>query len=224
MSCNHQKVTAESGLRLPRPAPYPSPRFVVLQVHEHTALLLRPLGIVLLPLPGIHKLLGKAVAVLHIVPTAAPQPVPGQVLGPCCPAAPTRGELTLAASPADGIDHACSAHSIGESSLTAACKTERKGVVREVTLLCPTAPGWEPAARGALLSAWLNKFPFKVCGSYSFSPWPYRTHRWWPRSALPNHRAGGSIQLVHVLMQCRSGGGDLMEGQRVSRNSWTRQD
>lgn len=102
---------------------HPSTRLVVLQVHKHPALLLRSLGEVLLPLLGIHKLLSKPVAVLHIIPTAAPQPVPGKVLGSCCPAAATRGQLTLSARPADGVHHPRSTHGIGEGRLPAPCKT-----------------------------------------------------------------------------------------------------
>lgn len=106
---------------------YPSTRLVVLQVHEHPALLLRSLGKVLLPLPGIHKLLSKAVAILHVVPTATPQPVPGKVFGPCCPATATCGELALSASPADGVHHPRCAYCIGEGGLTAPCKRRQEG-------------------------------------------------------------------------------------------------
>lgn len=105
---------------------YPPTRLIVLQVHEYSALLLRPLGKVLLPLAGIHELLSKAVAIFHIVPAAAPQPVPGKVLGPRCPAAATRGELTLAASSADGVHHACRAHCVGEGRLPAPCKRRQE--------------------------------------------------------------------------------------------------
>lgn len=106
---------------------YPSTRLIVLQVHEHPALLFRSLGKVLLPFPGVHKLLSEAVAIFHVVPTATPQPVPGKVLGPCCPAAATRGELALPASPADGVHHPGCADCVGKGRLTAPCKRMKKG-------------------------------------------------------------------------------------------------
>lgn len=119
---------------------HPSTRLVVLQVHKHPALLLRSLGKVLLPLPGIHKLLSKPVAVLHVVPTAAPQPVPGKVLGPRCPAAATCGQLTLSAGPADGVHHPRGAHSIGEGRLPAPCKTRQDGAKEVSSLVEASSP------------------------------------------------------------------------------------
>lgn len=77
-------------------------------------MLRRPAWVVLLPLPGVHKLAGEPVAIVHVVPAAAPQPVARQVSGPGGTAAAAGGELALAARPADGVDHACCADGVGE--------------------------------------------------------------------------------------------------------------
>lgn len=133
----HQ-TSKERGIKLPhnlcfcpsetgKGQSYPATSLVVLQVHQHARLLLRAPHVVLLPLLGIHKLLGEAVPVLHVIPAAAPQPVSGQVLGPGSPAAATAGELSLAASPADGVHHPGSADGIGESSLSATCRRMQGG-------------------------------------------------------------------------------------------------
>lgn len=93
---------------------YLSPCLVVLQVHQHAGVLGRAARVVLLPLAGVHKLAGKAVAVVHVVAAAAPQPVARKVARPGGTAATAGGELALAACPADGIDHASCADGVGE--------------------------------------------------------------------------------------------------------------
>ena len=70
--------------------------------------------VILLPLPGVHKLPGEPVAVVHVVAAAAPQPVARQVTGSGGTAAAAGGELALAARPADGVDHARRADGVGE--------------------------------------------------------------------------------------------------------------
>lgn len=110
---------------------YPATSLVVLQVHQHASLLLRTSHVVLLPLLGIHELLGKTISVLHIVPAATPQPVSGQVLGPGGPAAATAGELSFTASPADGVHHPGSADGVGESGLSATCERDVRSTINE---------------------------------------------------------------------------------------------
>lgn len=110
---------------------YPATSLVVLQVHQHASLLLRTSHVILLPLFGIHKLLGKTISILHIVPAATPQPVSGQVLGPGSPAAATAGELSFTASPADGVHHPGSTDGIGESSLSATCERDVRSKINE---------------------------------------------------------------------------------------------
>lgn len=87
-------------------APYLSSCFIVLDVHQRPGVLRRTSRVILLPLPGVHKLPGESVAVVHVVAAASPQPVPGQVAGPGGTAAAAGGELALAAGAADGVDHA----------------------------------------------------------------------------------------------------------------------
>lgn len=102
-------------------ATYSSPSLVVVQVHHDAGALVGASLVNSLALPGVNKLLGKAVSVLDVIPTAAPKPVPGQVLGPCCSAAAAGGELALSAGAAHGVDHPGSAHRVGECRLPAAC-------------------------------------------------------------------------------------------------------
>lgn len=104
--------------------PYPATSLVVLQVHQHASLLLWTSHVVLLPLLGIHKLLGKTISILHVIPAAAPEPVSGQVLGPGRPAAATAGELSFPTSPADRIHHSGGTDSVGESSFSAPCERD----------------------------------------------------------------------------------------------------
>lgn len=103
---------------------YSPPSLVVVQVHHDPGTLVGSSLVNSLPLPGINELLGEAVSILDVVPTATPQPVPRQVLGPRSPAAATGGELALPAGAAHGIDHPSRAYRVGERCLPAAC-TER---------------------------------------------------------------------------------------------------
>lgn len=98
----------------------PTACFIVVQVHENTRTLIGALGMDSFPFPCIHELLGKAVAIVDVVPTAAPQPVPRQVLGACSAAAATGGQLALAACTAHGIHHPSCAHRVCEGCLSAA--------------------------------------------------------------------------------------------------------
>jgi len=93
---------------------YLSPCFIVLQVHQRPGVLSGAPRVVLLSLPGVHKLPGKAVAVMHIVAAASPQPIARQVAGSSRPAAAAGGELALAARPADGVDHSGCADGVSE--------------------------------------------------------------------------------------------------------------
>lgn len=93
---------------------YLSSCFIVLDVHQRSGVLRGTPWVILLPLPGVHKLPGESVAVVHVVAAAAPQPVPGQVAGSGGTAAATGGELALAARAADGVDHAGRADGISE--------------------------------------------------------------------------------------------------------------
>lgn len=115
-------LTTSESHQLGKRSAYPAPSLVVLQVHQHASLLLGTSHVVLLPLLGIHKLLGKTVPILHVIPAAAPQPVSGQVLGPGRAAAAAAGQLSFAAGTADGVHHPGSTDSIGESGLSATCK------------------------------------------------------------------------------------------------------
>lgn len=101
---------------------HPTACFIVVQVHENTRTLVGALGMDSFPFPCIHELLGKAVAIVDVVPTAAPQPVPRQVLGACSAAAATGGQLALAACTAHGIHHPSCAHRVCEGCLSAACR------------------------------------------------------------------------------------------------------
>lgn len=94
--------------------PYLSPCFIILQVHQYSGLLRWPTWVILLSLSGIHKLPGEPVAVMHVVAAAAPQPVPRQITGPSGTAAATGGELSLAARPADGVDHTGCTNGVSE--------------------------------------------------------------------------------------------------------------
>lgn len=102
-------------------ATHPAAGLVVVQVHEDARALVGALGMDALPLAGVHELLGEAVAVVDVVTAAAPQPVPGQVLGARGTAAAAGGQLALSARAAHGIDHPRGAHSVRESRLAAAC-------------------------------------------------------------------------------------------------------
>lgn len=101
---------------------YPAARLVVVQVHLLPPTLGRALGEALLALAGVHKLPGEPVAVVEVVPTAAPQPVTRQVFRSGGPAAAAAGELTLPASPAHCIHHPSCTDGVGESRLPAACR------------------------------------------------------------------------------------------------------
>ena len=92
-----------------------------MQVHQQSGALGGALGVALLPLARVHKLLGEAVAVVEVVAAAAPQPVPGKVLGPRRPAAAAARQLPLPAGPADRIDHARRTDGVGERRLAAPC-------------------------------------------------------------------------------------------------------
>lgn len=94
--------------------PYLSPCFIILQVHQCSGVLGWTTWIILLPLPGIHELPGEAVAVVHVVAAAAPQPVAWQVTGSSRSAAAAGGEFALATCSADGVDHAGRADGVGE--------------------------------------------------------------------------------------------------------------
>lgn len=111
-------------------ATYSSPGLVVVQVHHDAGAFVGASLVNSLALPGVDELLGEAVAVLDVIPAAAPKPVPGQVLGPCRSAAAARGELTLPAGTAHGVDHPGRAHGVGERRLPAAC-AEREAVLGE---------------------------------------------------------------------------------------------
>lgn len=99
---------------------YLSPSFIVLQVHQRPGVLSGAAGVVLLSLPGVDELAGEAVAVVHVVAAAAPQPVARQVAGASGAAAAAGGELTFAARPADGVDHAGRADGVGEGGFSGA--------------------------------------------------------------------------------------------------------
>lgn len=92
-----------------------------MQVHEDARALVRALGVDALPLARVHELLGEAVAVVDVVPAAAPQPVPRQVLGARGAAAAAGGQLALAARAAHGVHHPRGAHRVREGRLAAAC-------------------------------------------------------------------------------------------------------
>lgn len=100
--------------------PYLSPCFIIVQVHQRSCMLTRPAWVILLPLPGVHKLPGESVAVVHVVAAATPQPVARQVAGSNGAAAATGGKLALAARPADGVDHAGGTDGVGERCLSGA--------------------------------------------------------------------------------------------------------
>lgn len=102
-------------------ATYSSPSLVVMQVHHDAGALVGASLVNSLTLPGINELLGEAVSIFDVIPASAPKPVPGQVLGPCSSAAATRGELTLAAGTAHGVDHPSCAYRVGERGLSAPC-------------------------------------------------------------------------------------------------------
>lgn len=98
----------------------PAASLIVVQVHEDASALVGALGVDPLPLPRVHELLGKAVAVVDVVAAAAPQPVPRQVLGARCAAAAAGGQLALAARAAHGVDHPRGTHRVREGRLAAA--------------------------------------------------------------------------------------------------------
>lgn len=98
---------------------------VVVQVHHDAGALVGASLVNPLALPGIHELLGEAISVLDVVPAAAPQPVPGQVLGAGGAAAAAGGQLALPARAADGVHHAGRAHRVGERRLSAAWERGR---------------------------------------------------------------------------------------------------
>ena len=158
----HPPGTREVGIA------YPAACLIVLQIHEHAALLLRALGEVFLPFAGVHELLGKAVAVVHVVAAAAPQPVPGQVLGPCGPAAAAGGQLALTAGTADGIHHPGRTHGVGEGRLPAPCRQrgrQTRGEVRPSpqhtppTALARTGNRASPTAKAPGLESTWTKNP-----------------------------------------------------------------
>ena len=64
------------------------------------------------------------VAVLNVVPTAAPDPGGLQVLRPAGSAAATAGELAVPAAPGDAVDHPGARHGVGEGRLLRRCKQE----------------------------------------------------------------------------------------------------
>lgn len=97
-----------------------SPGLVVVQVHHDAGALVGASLVNPLTLPGVNKLLGEAVSVFDVIPAATPKPVPGQVFGPCRPAAAAGGELALPAGTAHGVDHPGCANRIGERRLPAA--------------------------------------------------------------------------------------------------------
>lgn len=101
---------------------------VVVQVHHDTGALVGASLVNSLALSGVHELLGEAISVLDVVPAAAPQPVPGQVLGPRGAAAAAGGQLALPARAAHGVDHAGRAHRVGERRLPAACTETQAGL------------------------------------------------------------------------------------------------
>lgn len=100
---------------------HPAAGLVVVQVHEDARALVGAFGVDALPLARVHELLGEAVAVVDVVAAAAPQPVPGQVLGARGAAAAAGGQLALAARAAHGVDHPRGAHRVREGRLAAAC-------------------------------------------------------------------------------------------------------
>lgn len=101
---------------------------VVVQVHHDAGALVGAPLVNALTLPGVHKLLGKAISVLDVVPAASPQPVPGQILGPRGTAAAAGGQLTLPAGAAHGVDHAGRTHRVRERRLPAACTETQVGL------------------------------------------------------------------------------------------------
>ena len=106
---------------------YSSAGLVVVEVSLHPRVHVGPPGRVGLLLPGVHELLGKPVAVVHVVPASAPDPIPVQVRGPGRPAASARGELALTACPADGVDNTRRRYGVGESCLSAGWGCVRSG-------------------------------------------------------------------------------------------------
>lgn len=98
----------------------PAASLVVVQVHEDARALVGAFGVDAFPLARVHELLGKAISILDVVPAAAPQPVPRQVLGTSSAAAATSGQLALPACAAHGVDHPRGAHRVCEGRLSAA--------------------------------------------------------------------------------------------------------
>lgn len=84
--------------------------------------------VILLPLPGINKLPGKPVPIMHIVSAAAPQPITGKVTRSGSSAAAAGRQLALTACPTDGVDHASGADGIGEGCFSGAWWRENRRV------------------------------------------------------------------------------------------------
>lgn len=80
----------------------------------------RSSGVILLPLPGVHKLTGEPVAIMYIVSAAAPQPITRQVTGSSGTTAATGGELSLTTGSAYGVDHTGRTDGICERCLSGA--------------------------------------------------------------------------------------------------------
>lgn len=100
---------------------HPAACFIVVQVHEDARALIGALGMDSFPFSCVHEFLGEAVAIVDVVPAAAPQPVPRQVLGASSAAAATGRQLAFPAGSAHGIHHPSSTHCICEGRLSAAC-------------------------------------------------------------------------------------------------------
>lgn len=100
---------------------HPAACFIVVQVHEDACALIGALGVDSFPFSCVHEFLGEAVAIVDVVPAAAPQPVPRQVLGARSAAAATGRQLALPACSAHGIHHPSCTHRICEGRLSAAC-------------------------------------------------------------------------------------------------------
>lgn len=100
---------------------HPAACFIVVQVHEDASTLIGALGMDSFSFSCVHKFLGKTIAIVDVVPAAAPQPVPRQVFGARSSAAATGGQLALPACSAHGVHYTSSAHRICEGRLSAAC-------------------------------------------------------------------------------------------------------
>lgn len=96
----------------------PSPRLVVVQVHQLAALLGGATLVVLLPLADVHEALGEFVSILDVVSASAPDPLLVEVLWSAGGRAPTRGQLAVPARSRHAIYDARRGDGVGEGGFS----------------------------------------------------------------------------------------------------------